>query len=186
MNETGTLLTAEDLLAMPEDGTDRELIRGWLIERGKALHTRRHSRALTAVAASLGWWLENHPAPRGEILAAGAAFCLRRNPDTVVGMDVAYVSADLAANASEKASHIEGIPALAVEILSPTDEHKDIVAKVEEYLDIGVKMVWIVDPDLRTVTVHRADAPTALFNDTQELTGEPFLPGFRVPVAEVF
>jgi Uma2 family endonuclease len=186
MKEAVGLMTAEDLLALPEDGNDRELIRGRLIERGKTLHTPRHSRALTAIVVALEQWREEQPPPRGEVLAAGAGFYLRRDPDTVVGMDAAYVSAEIAAGSPENAFLIEGPPVLAVEILSPKDKHEDIVAKVQEYLGSGVALVWIVDPDLRTVTVHRADAPPALFNDTQELSGEPFLPGFRTPVADVF
>ena len=147
---------------------------------------RRHSRATSQLSKLLGIWLDQQPLPRGEVLSGEAGFRLRHDPDTTVGIDVAYVSAEVAAKSPENAFLIDGPPVLAVEVLSPKDRHEDIVAKVEEYLGTGVQLVWIVDPDLRTVTVHRADAPPALFNDTQELTGEPFLPGFRVPVAEVF
>ena len=71
-------------------------------------------------------------------------------------------------------------------ILSPSDKHEEIVEKIELYLTTGVAMVWVVDPDLRTVAVHRPDTAPVLFNVLQELTAEPHLPGFRVPVAEFF
>jgi Uma2 family endonuclease len=58
--------------------------------------------------------------------------------------------------------------------------------KVHAYLDAGVPLVWEVSPFHKTVTVFRPDGPPVLFNIQQELTAEPHLPGFRVPVAEVF
>jgi Uma2 family endonuclease len=186
MNETVVLMSTEDLLALPEDGVERELIQGQLKERPMTRRNRRHSRATTKVAKLLDNWLSQQPQPRGEVLSGEAGFRLRRDPDTTVGIDVAYVSAELAAKTPADAFLVDGPPALAVEILSPKDRHEDIVAKVQEYLGSGVSLVWIVDPDLRTVTVYRADVPPVLFNDSQELSGEPFLPGFRAPVADVF
>ena len=147
---------------------------------------RRHTWTTTKVAKLLDIWLDQQPPPRGEVLTGEAAFRLRRDPDTTVGVDVAYVSAEVAAKSPETAFLIDGAPVLAVEILSPKDRHEDIVAKVEEYLGTGVQGVWIIDPDLKTVTVYRADIPPTLFNVSQELSGEPFLPGFRVKVAELF
>jgi len=57
---------------------------------------------------------------------------------------------------------------------------------VREYLDAGVKLVWVVEPVFKTVCVYRPDAPPELFNETEELSGEPHLPGFRAAVAELF
>jgi Uma2 family endonuclease len=66
-----------------------------------------------------------------------------------------------------------------------TDHHEDVVEKVELYLESGV-VVWVIDPYFRTVSVHRPGHPVATYNDDQELTGEPELPGFRVAVARIF
>ncbi len=87
---------------------------------------------------------------------------------------------------TRKAKYLDGPPVLAIEILSPSDEQEDIADKVREYLDAGVPLVWVVDTFFSTVTVHRPDAEPQLFNVKQELTAEPFLPGFRVAVAELF
>ena len=81
---------------------------------------------------------------------------------------------------------VEGPPLLAAEILSPSDTHEDVVEKLHLYLELGVAVVWILDPDLRTVTVHRRGADPQFFNAAQELTGDPELPGFRVRVADLF
>jgi Uma2 family endonuclease len=188
MNETpvATLLTTEELLAMPEDGVDRDLIRGQLREKPMTRRNRPHSGATANVTYLLEAWRRLQPRPRGQVLSGEAGFRIRRDPDTTVGIDVAYISAKLAVNTPEHAKLVDGPPVLAVEILSPSDKHEEIMEKVQEYLEAGVALVWIIDPVLRTVTVCRPDAEPALFNVNQELTAEPHLPGFHVAVAEIF
>ena len=70
--------------------------------------------------------------------------------------------------------------------MSPSDKHDDITDKVELYLASGVSVVWVVDPDLHTVIVYSANARPVLFNTSHELSGDPHLPGLRVPVASLF
>jgi Uma2 family endonuclease len=81
---------------------------------------------------------------------------------------------------------LEGAPLLAVEVLSPTDKQEEIDEKIDEYLACGVQIVWVVNPHHRTVLEFRPNAEPVLFNATQDLTAEPFLPGFKVPVAALF
>jgi Uma2 family endonuclease len=81
---------------------------------------------------------------------------------------------------------IDGVPTLIVEILSPSDTIEEIGAKIEVYQNAGVLLIWVIDPDDRTVTIYRLDAEPQLVNVKQELVGEPQLPGFRVAVAEIF
>lgn len=183
---TPVIMNTEELLALPANGMERELIRGELKERPMTRRSRRHSRTEGKLAYFLGHWLYQQPEPRGEILDGEAGFRLRRNPDTTVGIDIAYISADLSARTPETARLVDGVPVLAVEILSPTDEQEDILDKVREYLDAGVALVWIVEPVFRTVMVYQPGAEPVSFNTTQELSGEPHLPGFRVKVADLF
>lgn len=184
-------MTSLELLQLPEDGVERYLIDGQLREAGDGSDSmtrrnRRHSRATVKLAKWLDLWLDQQPLPRGEILGGDAAFRLRQNPDTTVGIDLAYVSAALANQTAEDTFLMEGAPILAVEILSPSDKHEDVVEKLQTYLACGVAVVWVVDPDLRTVTVHRPGTEPELVNMRQELSGEPELPGFRVSVAQIF
>ena len=83
-------------------------------------------------------------------------------------------------------SLIDGVPVLVVEILSPSDTQEQIDEKIDDYLRAGVAVVWIIDPHDKTVLIYRKDAEPELLNITQELSGEPHLPGFRVPVGEIF
>jgi Uma2 family endonuclease len=176
----------DELLAMPEDGMDRELIRGELREKPMTRRNRKHSRAEGKLAFFLHQWLAEQPSPRGEILDGEAGFRIRREPDTGVGIDLAYISPELSAVTPEDAVYVDGVPLLAVEILSPSDTLEGILDKVQEYLSVGVAQVWLVEPRFRTVMVYRSGAEPQLFNAHTELAGDPELPGFRIKVADIF
>lgn len=184
------LMTTEELLALPDDGVERWLIRGQLREAkqedGMTRRNRRHSRGMGKLAFFLEGWRLQQPEPRGEILVGDAAFRLSRNPDITAGIDLAYLSPQLVAVLPEDAYLIDGLPVLAVEILSPSDDQDDILEKVCAYLDAGVPLVWVLEPVFRTVTVYRPGVPPEMFNERQELCGDPHLPGFRVRVADLF
>lgn len=180
------LITVEELLALPEAGMERELIRGHLKEKLWAPKDPRHGRTQAGLVYLLGKWLDRQTEPRGEILSGGQEFLLRRDPDTTVGIDVVYITPEVADAAPDDAILIEAPPLLAVEILSPSDTQEEILDTVEECLEAGVALVWIVEPVFRTVTVYRRDREPELFNAHQELSGEPYLPGLRIPVAMIF
>src|SRR5262249_21301331 len=129
---------------------------------------------------------ESRPAPGGEVVGGEAGFRLRRDPDTSVGIDLAYVSAEVVAGTPETSAFFEGPPVLAVEILSPSDRQEEVADKVRLYLETGVALVWLVDPEFSTVLVHRPGAGPELFNVYQEISADPHLPGFRIPVAKIF
>lgn len=180
------ILTADELMALPEDGIRREIIRGELREQPSQPHTRKHSSVAAKLACILCNWLDEQPeTTRGRVLSGDAGFRLLRDPETLVGIDVAYASAELVARTDEALAFYDGPPVLAVEILSPSDQHKDIVEKVGLYLEVG-SVVWLVDPDFRIVTVHQPGQEPEAFNARQELSGEPYLPGFRIAVRRLF
>jgi Uma2 family endonuclease len=85
----------------------------------------------------------------------------------------------------KKRKYFDGPPILAVEILTPSDQHGDVVDKVRDYLEVGT-VTWVVDPDFRTVTLHRPGEAREVLDDREELNGDPYLPGFRVAVAKLF
>jgi Uma2 family endonuclease len=180
------MMTLEEMLALPDDGMERELIRGQLQERPMTKRNRWHSGVEARIAKVLGIWLDTQPEPHGEVVSGEAGFRLSSDPDSGVGIDVAYVSAEVASATPKKVAFFEGPPVLAVEILSPSDRQEEIDDKVALYLETGVLLVWVVSPRFRTVCVYRPGAAPELFNETHELTAEPHLPGFRVAVAKLF
>src|SRR5207244_109794 len=153
------------------------------------VRNRTHSRIMVImvrVARFLDNWLDQQPEPRGQVLCGEAGVRLRRDPDTTAGVDVVYVSAEVMARQSDDTTLIDGVPVLAVEIRSPNDTVEEINEKIDDYLAAGVALVWVIDPHRRTVEICRPGAEPELVNVRQELSGEPHLPGFRVPVAQIF
>jgi len=183
------LMTTEELLALPEDGVDRWLIRGQLREkRGEDVTKRNrwHSHIEAQITGLLYVWLQQQPQPRGRLYSGEAGFRLRRNPDSTVGIDVAYVSVEVATRESDNTTLIDGLPVLAVEILSPSTTQEEIDEKVHLYLEVGIPLTWVINIRFCTVTVYRPGAEPEMKNITQELSGEPHLPGFRVNVTQIF
>ena len=179
-------MTVEEFLALPDDGVERMLIDGRLVEMGTTIRDRWHAGVVSRVTKFLANWLDDQPTPRGEVLAGGAGFCYLDGSETVVGIDIAYVSADVLAQQSDKSSIVQGIPVLAVEVLSPSDTLENIHLKMKKYRRSRVPLVWLIDTDDRTVTVYRLGEKPKLVDDTMDLSGEPELPGFTVAVARLF
>jgi Uma2 family endonuclease len=185
------LMTAEEFLALPDDGVERWLIRGQLRENGDSDMTMRNGKhALTEsrVVRILGRWLDANPALTSEVASGEAGFLLRQTPATVsAGVDVALVTkeqADLLA--SSPTTLLTGPPRLIAEVLSPSDSVEDVDERVNEYLDCGVPVVWVLNPYNRTLVVHRPGQETLAHDVRDTLAGDPELPGFSAPVAEFF
>jgi len=180
------LLTTEQLLAMPDDGMDRELIQGQLRVRPTTIRNRFHTHAVARITHLLESWLDKQPKPLGEVHTGEVGTILKRDPDTTVGIDVAYFSAEVIARQSDETTMIEGSPRLAVEVLSPLDKLEEVREKVMEYISAGVALVWIVDPYFETVQVHRPNAAPEMFNREHALSGGDVLPGLEIAVADIF
>jgi Uma2 family endonuclease len=123
--------------------------------------------------------------PPSIIVSGEAGFLLRRNPDSAVGIDLAYVSPEVAA-LEPSAPYFAGPPVLAVEILSPSDKQEEIDEKIQLYLETGVSIVWVVHPRFKTITVYQPHAEPTMFSGDAELTAEPHLPGLRISLPDLF
>jgi Uma2 family endonuclease len=187
-NVNQPLVTVDEFLAMPDDGIERDLINGRIGEYGSSMTRRnfRHTRTEANIVGLLKNWVAKQPPPRGVIVSGEAGVRLGHDDRTTVGIDVAYISAEVVQATAEDAALIERPPILAVEILSPSDKQEDILDKVRSYLDACVCLVWIVEPVFRTVSVFRPEREPALFNTSQELLGDPHLPGLRIAVNTLF
>jgi Uma2 family endonuclease len=108
------------------------------------------------------------------------------DPERVRGPDVAFVSGERLPDGVLPEGFIQGPPDLAVEVLSPSDGPLDIHEKVRDYLDAGARLVWFLAPNARTATVYRPDGSARLLRAGEALDGEDVLPGFRLPLDEVF
>jgi Uma2 family endonuclease len=138
-----------------------------------------------AIIVRLGRFLDEYVAARDAGLVCGpqTTFKMVGTPPTRYP-DLAFVRKDrLPANLDTDADFA---PDLAVEVVSGSDTFGDVDAKVQQYLASGVRLVWLVDPVLRTVTVHAADRRPQLCTEADDLVGDPVLPDFRIPVGQLF
>ena len=177
-------VTIEEFLALPDNGVHRELIQGRVRELGMTVRNRFQSRIEASVVFILVQWLREQPLPRGEVVCGEAGFRLKGTKESLVGIDVALVSAELVARADKRETMYDGAPILAVEILSPSDRHDDTVDTVASYLEVGT-VVWMIDPDFQTLTVFQPTEKPRAYNLDDELCAEPYLPGLRVRIAEL-
>ena len=179
MSATTThLVTAEDLLNMPDDGTRHELIKGELLTMPvpKLLHG--------FVTMKLLVLLNNHvEANNLGLLVGESGFHLESGPDTVLGPDVAFIARDRVGD--DKDCFFPGAPDLAVEVLSPSDRRGKVERKTALWLELGAKAVWNVNPAKRTVEVCLANGERKLFHESDELVDDT-VPGFRVAVSKIF
>ena len=180
-------LTVEEFFSLPDDdGVERMLIQGRLWEKPMTRRNRWHSWTETRIAFLLETWRLKQPKPRGTVFSGECGFALRHDPSTAVGIDVAYASPEVVQACDDSSRMVNGPPVLAVEILSPSDKQDEIIAKVREYLDVGVALVWIVEPVFQTVTVYRPNERPRLFSGTDVLTGGTQMLGLEITVNEIF
>lgn len=122
---------------------------------------------------------------RGRAVGGEVGIYIRRNPDTVRAADVVFISKERDLRPRSK-GYFEVAPELVVEVLSPDDRMSRVREKLRDYFSAGVQVVWVVDPTLRRVLVHRSLTDVTVLKDRQALTEEDLLPGFSVAVSELF
>jgi len=182
MATTAQLLTAEDLLRMPDDGYRYELVRGEIRKMAAAGH--RHGRVAMNVTLPLGQYVKSHNL--GIVYAAETGFKLASNPDTVRAPDVAFVRRQRIEEVGNSEGYWPGPPDLAVEVVSPSDTYAEVEEKTLEWLDAGTRMVILVNPRQRSVTVYRSRSEIVILNENDVLDGGDVVPGWSMPVRDVF
>lgn len=174
-------LTVEDLPWLaPEEGRS-ELVAGTLVREPAPGET--HGGIAVDVAVLLDPFVREHRLGR---VFVETGYILAHDPDMVRGPDVSFVSAERLATGPRRGPYLVGAPDLAVEIVSPGDGWRQVAAKVAEYLAAGGRAVWVIDPARQTVTTHLPDRPPTTLGRHDTLTGDLYLPGLRLPVADLF
>ncbi len=175
-------ITADELLAMPEDGVRRELVEGELREMTPAGF--QHGR----IAGNIAGELRNHVRAHdlGVIATAEAAYLLSVDPDTVRSPDVSFVRRERIEEVGDPTGFWPGAPDLAVEVISPTDRYSQVLEKVGDYVDAGTPLVVVVDPPARSVTVYRSRTDLIVLTEDDVLEGGDVVPGWKLPVREIF
>ena len=182
MTTTATrLLTADDLLRLHGEGVRGELIRGVLCETTPA--GREHGEIVMALGVKLVFFVRERKLGR---IGSDVGVWLERGPDTVRGPDIAFFSTERAPPGERVTGYAETAPDLVVEVASPSDRRTAIDDKARMWLAHGVRLVWVVHPDTRTVDVHRAGGPAATLAGGDALDGGEVLPGFGCGLDAIF
>lgn len=182
MNTTTSLLTADELFALPDDDYRYDLVKGELRKMSPA--GSRHGAFIARLTVALGQFVEANDL--GEVFGAETGFKLASNPDTVRAPNVAFIRAERVPAGEITEKFWPGEPDLAVEVVSPWDTLYEVDEKIEDYLAAGVRLVWIINPKKRTVTIHRAGVAAQTLTEQDALEGGDVLPGFRYELARLF
>jgi len=171
----------EELLTLP-DGDAYELVGGELVER--KMGAKSSYIAGKFYARLDRFCVDQCP---GWVFPEGTSFqCFPDDPKKVRRADVSFIRFGRLPREQPPEGHIRIAPDLAVEVVSPNDLAYDVDSKVEDYLQAGVRLVWVVNPPTRTVRVHRPDGPGATLRADDELTGDEVLPGFHCLIRDLF
>ena len=179
---TTKLMTVEEYETLPDDGWRYELIEGVL--RRMAPGGLEHSGIGVKFARRLGDYVEDRGL--GHVVGADAAFLFERGPDIARVPDAAFIRADRLPPQAQLWRVSRVGPDLAVEVVSPNDRPQEIAEKIDLYLTHGVPLVWVAYPRSRQVAVHRPGQEPLILGEGDTLDGGDVLPGFQLPVAEVF
>src|SRR5262245_24137527 len=176
------LMTADELLKLPDDGFRYELVQGELRRMSPAGH--RHGRLVLNITTPL----DHHVRAQnlGAVYAAETGFQLTVDPDTIRAADVAFVCQERVDAIGDTDGYWPGAPDLAVEVVSPNDLYTEIEEKVIDWLDAGTRMVIIVNPRKHSVTVYRSRSAISLLTEVDTLDCADVIPGWRIAVSALF
>lgn len=177
---TGARVTAMEFAALCDAGGPCELVRGEVVPLSPGGF--EHSRIVVRVTSLLDRWA--HERGQGRVLAGEAGIIVAKDPDTIRGADVAYISYERLPREAESSGFCSAPPELVVEVVGQGRGWGEMVEKAGEYLAMGVDRVWIIDPTSRRLHVFRPDGEPVALRKSDEIIGESALAGFRCVVDE--
>jgi len=173
-------MTEADLLNLEDDTCRHELVAGVIV--AEPFPTPRHDRTFRRLLRLLADFVEAHGL--GEVFGE-TGYVLARDPDTVRGPDLSFVSRERLQGLDD-ARFFPEAPDLAVEILSPSNRRGEMHAKVADYLAAGTRLVWVVDPKRKSATTYRTLLAPHRLESSEFVDGEDVLPGLVIPLEAIF
>lgn len=180
-NNRKKILTDEEFMALSENESHYELINGEVIDLGNS--GMEHGN----ISAYLCGLIELYARKKklGVTCDSSTAFSLKsgnkRSPD------VSFISKERLQGIKRlPKGYFQGSPDLAIEVISPNNTFEELHQKIVEYFDNGCRLVWVINPDEKSVLVYHQPEPDKLLNVTDNLDGEDILPDFTLPVLDLF
>lgn len=175
-------VSVAEFLALPNE-KDFELVNGQLVEHRMGFES---SFVAGQLFGFLFVYLQAHRTGWLQSSDCGYTLLLAEDP-TVRKPDVSFVSFQkLPAAGGFPMGYPSLAPDLAVEVLSPNDLASEVEAKIEDYLQAGVKLIWIIHPPTRSAQILRQDGTAARLIESDSLDGEDVLPGFTCRLGSLF
>jgi len=178
MKPRGTA-TVEDLLNMPEDGQKYELVHGEIVVSPTGWE---HSIIAIKISHILATFLEGHPIG----MLGGPDLGVWLSNGNLRSPDVTFIRNEKVPKGVKESAFLESVPDLAVEVLSPSDRPKFVQAKIREFLENRVPIVWLVDPAGKTVIEYRSLSEIKKYSNDDVISAEPVLPAFSCPISRFF
>ena len=179
---TANLVTADDLLCMPDDGYRYELWEGRLVKLAPAGYT--HGVYAMRIGSRLAVHVDRYGL--GQVTTAETGFRLATDLDTVRAPDAAFVTKERIDAAGEVQGYWTGAPDLAVEVISPNDAYTEVESKALQWLDSGTRAVVVVDPRRQSVTVYRSRSDIVILTGDEVLEIQDVVLGWTLPLRELF
>ena len=182
---TTGLMTADefyDFVHLPEHRN-----RIFELDRGRVVEMSRPGIRHGVVCANVSRILGNfaYARARGIVISNDAGLIVERDPDSVFGPDVFLY--DEIINYDDLPPRWEDRPpTLVVEVLSPNDSTTKLNRRIGRFLAMGVPLVWVLDPEDSTMTVHQAHRPLVVLDAADEVTGLEFVADLKMKVADFF
>lgn len=179
------LMTAEEFYEWCHRPDNRD--RNFELERGKVVEMSRPGERHGVVCHNVNYLLGAYLRQRrkGRVCANDTGLVLERDPDTVRGPDV-FLYDQSRPYEQLTSKYSEEVPQLAVEVLSPNDNWGKVLRRVAEFLQRGVAVIWVIDPENRTATVLLPGQLPQVLEENDEITGAPPFPDLRCRVADLF
>lgn len=179
-NEKRTM-SIDEYARMPDDGYRTELVRGHVVREPQP--GLRHGDIQLRLGAMIVRHIEESGLRLGCLGPTG--FILERDPPTVRGPDLAVLRANRYPS-PDHAGFVEDAPELVIEILSPSNTASSVRERIADFFGAGAKVIWVVDPGTRTVTVHESGLPVRSLGAGDELHGGDLMPDLRIGVSDIF
>ncbi|MCS7300721.1 MAG: Uma2 family endonuclease [Fimbriimonadales bacterium] len=176
-------LTAEEFARLCADGKPRELVRGEVVDTMPV--GTWHAITASFIDFKLRQFLSSLDRKLGVVMVELGVVIRYGDTESVRAPDVAFIRYERLPNPLPQ-GYAEFVPDLAIEVVSPHDAYMEVQDKVHELLSAGVEVVWVIDPQNRKVEVHQKGASVQVLSAGDTLTCETILPGFSLPVSEIF
>jgi Uma2 family endonuclease len=173
------LMTADEFAALPDDGVRRELVKGEVVTMAPT--RARHSQLSLQLMGAVLNWVSEHG---GVAMGQEPAVIVEREPDTVLAPDGAFFTPERMSGKAPN-EYLGMVPDLVLEVVSPGDRTREVLAKAVRWLDAGVKVLWVAWPDDAALDVYNGDAPPVRLGPDDTLTCEELMPGFALDLGEV-